>query len=74
MSFHAALGGAFHACKSVMLGLRGNRSTQLHMQEPTQLLGENVHFWEGDGLATKEICTTFGKRNRLLPKIAQFLG
>lgn len=50
MSLHAALGEIAHACKSVFLGLGGNRSTQLHMQEVSQLLGENAHFWKGAGL------------------------
>ena len=50
MPFHATLGEVAHACNSVFLGPRGNRSTQLHMKEAAQLLGENAHFWLGAGL------------------------
>ena len=37
--------------------------TQLHMQEVTQLLGENVHFWLGDGLVAQEICAISEQHN-----------
>ena len=51
MPLHAALGEAAHACKSIFLGPGGNWSTQLHIQEAAQLLGENAHFRNGAGLA-----------------------
>ena len=44
MPLHVALGEAAHACKSTFLSPERNQSTQLHMKEATQLLGENVHF------------------------------
>ena len=60
MPLHATLGEEAHACKSNFLGPGGNQSTKLHMQETTQLLGENVHFWLGAGLIAQEICAIFG--------------
>jgi len=47
MPLHGALGEAAHACKSNLLDLGGNRSTQLHMQEAAQLLGEKNTFLDG---------------------------
>ena len=41
---HVALGEAAYAYKYVLLGPKGNRSTQLHMQATTQLLEKNAHF------------------------------
>jgi len=38
MPLHATLGEVVHVFKSVLLGLGGNRSTQLQMQEAAQLL------------------------------------
>jgi len=35
---------ARNACKSTLLGLGWNWSTQVYIQEPAQLLGKNVHF------------------------------
>jgi len=69
MSLHDALGEAAHAYKLFFLSHRGNWSTQLHMQEATQLLGENVHFSKGAPLATQEICTISGQSALLLPRI-----
>jgi len=47
MPLHDASGEVAHVWKSVLLSPKGNQSTQLHMQEATQLLGENAHFWKG---------------------------
>lgn len=49
---HVVLGEASHACKLVFLGPGGNWSTQLHMQQFSQLGGKNVHFLEGGGLVS----------------------
>ena len=45
MPLHVSLGEVVHACKLVLLGPEGNRSTQLHMQQSAQLGGKNAHFW-----------------------------
>jgi len=45
MHLHVALAEVAHACKSLFLGLEGNQSTQLHMQEAVRLLEGNAHFW-----------------------------
>ena len=50
MHLHATLGEAAYACKFVLLGPRGNQSTQLHMQEVVRLLEGNAQFWLGAGL------------------------
>ena len=50
MPLHADMGDVAHACKFVLLSPGGNHSTQLHMQEATQLLVENAHFWMEAGL------------------------
>ena len=55
MPFHASLGEVSHACKYILLSLKGNQSTQFHMQETAQMLGENVHFWLGDGMDAQKI-------------------
>ena len=57
---HAALGEVAHACKSIFLGPRGNRSNQLHMQETARLLGKNAHFWLGARLAAQGIYAISG--------------
>jgi len=57
MPLHATLGEVAHACKSIFFSPKGSQSTHLDMQEATQLLGENAHFWLGVGLATRKICT-----------------
>jgi len=56
MPLHAALGEVAHECKSILVSPVGNWSTQLHMQEAAQLLGENAHLWNGAELDAKEIC------------------
>lgn len=61
MPLHAALGEVTHACNYVFLGPEGNISTQLHMQEAAQLLGENAHFWLGSGLTAQKICAILGR-------------
>jgi len=60
MPLHVALGEATHACKLAFLSPGGNWSTQLHMQDTARLLGENVHFSLGDGLATLDIFAISG--------------
>ena len=45
----------------VSLVLGWNWSTQLHMQEVTQLLGENAHFYMGARFVAQAICTIFGQ-------------
>ena len=71
MTLHAALGEAAHACKSVFLGPRGNRSNQLHMQEVVRLLGENAHFWLGVGLADQEVCANLGRLAECCPNLCK---
>lgn len=41
------------------------QSTQMHMQEPTQLLGKNAHFFEGAMLFAQEICIISAQSSQL---------
>ena len=77
MHLHAALGEAAHACKFVLLSPRGNRSTQLYMQETTRLLEKKCAFlagsWAGypgdlhnflvEQLSPTKMCTNSGLSN-----------
>ena len=60
MPLHATLGEETHAWNYYLLSPRGNWSMQLHMQEATQLLGENAHFWMGIELAAQKIYAISG--------------
>jgi len=74
MPLHVALGEENHACKFVFLCLKGNQTTQLHMQENAWLLEKKVHFWLGVELVVQKISTIYGLSTWMLPRFTQILG